>query len=195
MQNPSELPIWPKLSTKALCAAARWTHGSTSAIRGSPVPAGQSAHGTREGSVSRRWALQTLHQGGRARQQAEWSWKNGPKCVAREPRVYLRLRVGINWETRWWLLGRKGKKHVVSTGPREAGWGLAGASSAGGASVVLVDLGCARRSCSFTAAGRHSLPGSRQGAGKGRSAMVPRQLGGTGGACMDKGVCHGHAAL
>lgn len=31
----------------------------------------------------------------------------------------------INWETRWWLLGRKGKKHAVSLGPKEAGWGLA----------------------------------------------------------------------
>lgn len=81
--------------------------------------------------MSRRWGLQTPHPGGRAQWQAERGWKNGPECVAGEPGAYLGLRLGINWETKWWLLGRKGKKHVVSTGPKEAGWGLAGVSSAG----------------------------------------------------------------
>lgn len=54
------------------------------------------------------------------------------------------------------LLGRKGKKHAVSMGPKEAGWGLAEASSTRGA------WGCWRAwhisvgSCSVTTAGRQA---------------------------------------
>lgn len=73
-----------------------------------------------------------------------------------DPGAYLDLRLGINWETRWWLLGRKGIKHAVSTGPKEAGWGLARRSlgGAGGSGMCQRVLFCHRSRQAGQEAGR-----------------------------------------
>lgn len=100
--------------------------------------------------------------------------------------LFWELKLGINWKTRWWLLSRKGRKYVVSTGSKEAGWDLVGASSAGGAWGMLAGLRCAGGPSSVTAAGKQA----RKQAGSweaGRSATGLCQLGLTGRAYKDKG--------
>lgn len=155
-----------------------------------PLPAGAHRHPPADLPAARRAGAGVCKHRlptGRARQQAERGWKNGPKCVAGEPGAYLGLRLGINWETRWRLLGRKGEKacgvHRSQRGWLGSGRGEQRRRSPGGGVRRARDVPEGPAVSPQKAGG----PGSGQGAGKGRSAMGPCQLGGTGRACKDKG--------